>query len=99
MTNSMMKKIENLRNLLGEKGMPYSDICNLVFRNNDLPSMTTLHKFNLLKVVRVEEWEETMTEDEWEWNDMNDDDSSEYWDWDEDRNLWVCEDSLKYYGV
>ena len=93
---NLNEKIENLRNLLNSNGVRYDELERLTYRNENVPSISTLRKYGLLIVVREETYEDTMTDEESEEMDceeMND------WDWDDDRNLWVYTETVRFYGI
>lgn len=90
-----MMKIENLKNAIAGKKMTYDMLSELVAKNDNFPSMTTLRKYNLLVVVEEEETEYTTTEDDY-W------DNTEYYEdymYDADRDLYVCKEVVRYYGI
>ena len=92
----MMEKIENLRNYIENKKLTYDHLCSILRAHEEFPSISSLRKYGLLKVVGHEEFEVTM--EEWEaayqcYEDMD------YFEWDESRNLWVMMDSVDYYGI
>lgn len=94
MTNAMMEKVENLRNMIGAGGVRYCDLEEMTWRNDSVPSISTLRKYNLLVVVREVEFEDTAEENELEVDDFEND-----WQWDEDRNLYVLRETVRYYGI
>lgn len=99
MTNNMMEKVENLRKYLEGKKLTYDQLFETLRGNENFPSMTSLRKYGLLKVVEHEETELTMTDEEASYQEYDDTDDSEEWDWDEDRHLWVYMYSVDYYGI
>lgn len=98
MTANMMKKVETLRSMISD-GITYNTLKELTFRNEELPSMSSLRKYDLLKVVREEKIEETMTAEEWENACMEYDYYSSEWAWDEERELYVFSEVVRYYGI
>ena len=66
MNAKMMEKVNNLRAMIGENGVTYNELERMTYRNDSVPSISTLRKYGLLKVVREEEYEDTMTEEEWD---------------------------------
>ena len=98
MTNNMMEKVENLRKYLEGKKLTYDQLFEILRGNDQFPSMTSLRKHGLLKVVEHKEIEFTMTDEEASYQEYDDTDDSE-WDWDEDRNVWVYMYSVDYYGI
>lgn len=101
MNTATATKIENLRALIPADGLTMDAIMRLTYRAENLPSVTTLRKYNLLKVVRIESIVSTMTEEEMEdtcaeepdfgWNSS--------WIWDEVANLWVSKEEIKFFGI
>ena len=96
MTKAMMEKVENLRKFIENKKLSYDHLCDILRAHSEFPSVTTLRRYNLLKIVGHEEFEVTMTDDEADYQYYEDMDGFE---WDENRNLWVMMDSINYYGI
>lgn len=96
MTANMMQKVENLRNYIEGMNLTYDHLCSILRSHEEFPSMTSLRKYGLLKVVAHEEYEVTMTDNEASYQCYEDMDSYE---WDEDRELWVSMESVNYYGI
>lgn len=92
---NMNEKIENLRNLIGD-GVEYSELVRLTYQNENVPSISTLRKMDLLVVVRVVSYEETLTIDE---AYEMDSDELEGYEWDEDRELYVKMEGARYWGL
>lgn len=99
MSAKMMEKVNNLRAMIGENGVLYDVLERMTYRNDSVPSIATLRKYGLLKVVREEEYEDTMTEEEWDNHDMYYDYTSADWNWDEKRELYVCFGIIRFYGI
>lgn len=92
---NMNEKIENLRSLIGN-GVEYSELVRLTYHNENVPSISTLRKMDLLVVVRVVSYEETLTIDEA--YEMGSDELEGY-EWDEDRELYVKMEGARYWGL
>lgn len=92
---NMNEKIENLRNLIGD-GVEYSELVRLTYQNENVPSISTLRKMDLLVVVRVVSYEEILTIDE---AYEMDSDELEGYEWDEDRELYVKMEGARYWGL
>ena len=93
----MMMKIENLRNMIGN-GVDYKELERLTYRNDKVPSISTLRKYNLLTIVRTEEYKYEITEEEreeWECDDGYFDDG----DWDEEKEKYIMIIKVNYYGI
>lgn len=95
---NMNEKIENLRNLLNGREVRYEELERICYRNDSVPSISSLKKYNVL-VMRMEEVETVMDENEWE-NEF--DECDEYFDefhWDDDRELYVMNYFIHWYSV
>lgn len=99
MNAKMMEKVNNLRAMIGENGVTYNELERMTYRNDSVPSISTLRKYGLLKVVREEEYEDTMTEEEWDNHDMCYDYYSSEWNWNEERELYVYSEIIRFYGI
>ena len=98
MTTTMLNKVETLRALIGD-GVTYDRLVDLTFRNDAVPSITSLRKYGLLKVVRTETYTYEMTEEEWECEEWAEDDDVEDWEWNEEKGAYVWTQTVNYYGV
>ena len=96
MTANMMQKVENLRNYIEGKKLTYDHLYSILRAHEEFPSMTSLRKYGLLKVVAHEEYELTVTDEEASYQYYEDMDCYE---WDEVRGLWVTIESVDYYGI
>lgn len=92
---NMNEKIENLRSLIGD-GVEYRELMRLTYQNENVPSISTLRKMDLLVVVRMVSYEETLTIDE---AYEMDSDELEGYEWDEDRELYVKMEGARYWGL
>lgn len=101
MNTATAAKIENLRALIPSEGLTMDTIERMTYRAENLPSVATLRKYDLLKVVRVESMVSTMTEEEMV--DACEEDPDFGWDsswaWDEAAGLWVCKEEIKFFGI
>ena len=94
MTNEMMMKVENLRNMIGD-GVDYKELERLTFRNEKVPSISTLRRYNLLTIVRTEEYKYEIPEEELEdWDGYFDEG-----DWDEEKEKYIMIIKVNYYGI
>ena len=93
---NMNQKVENLRNFIEGKKLTYDHLCSILRAHEEFPSISSLRKYGLLKVVGHEDFEMTMTDEDASYQCYEDMDSFE---WDESRNLWVAMDSVDYYGI
>jgi len=94
MTNEMMMKVENLRNMIGG-GVDYKELERLTFRNEKVPSISTLRRYNLLTIVRTEEYKYEIPEEELEdWDGYFDEG-----DWDEEKEKYIMIIKVNYYGI
>ena len=94
----MNEKIENLKNLLNGREVRYEELERICYRNDSVPSIPSLKKYNVL-VVRVEETETVMDENEWE-NEF--DEYDEFFNdfrWDDERKLYVKNYFIRWYSV
>jgi len=99
MNAKMMEKVNNLRAMIGENGVCYDELERMTYRNESVPSISTLRKYGLLKVVREEKYESTMTEEEWDNYNMYYDYHADEWNWNEERELYVCSEIIRFYGI
>ena len=98
MTNEMMMKVENLRNMIGD-GVDYKELERLTFRNEKVPSISALRRYNLLTIVRIEEYKYEMTEEELEEECGCDDDYFNEWEWNDEEEKYIMIIKVNYYGI
>ena len=94
-----MEKVENLRRMIGKNGVTYHELERLTFRNEEVPSIASLRKYDLLKIMRTENIEEEMTVEEWDNNDMQYDYHASEWNWNEQKGTYVYHEEINYYGI
>ena len=93
MQNLTLRKIENFKALIGDKTYTYNDLMTLMEGRKDIPSWATLRKYNVIDIVRTEEYTTELddTGDALLWNG--------WYQWDEKKNKWIIDHVFHIYGL
>lgn len=93
MQNATAKKIANFKALIGNNIYTYDDLMSLMEGRKDLPSWTTLRKYNVVDVVKTESYFTKLddTGDALLWNG--------WYEWDAKDNKWIIDHNFNLYGL
>lgn len=89
-----IKKINTFKALMGAQELRYEEIMNIIeSHSKEVPSWTTLRKYGVLDIVRVEGYtiEAEDSGDALLWNG--------WYQWDEKKKIWVIDHFFKIYKV
>lgn len=89
-----IRKINNFKALMGDKTLLYDEIISLIeAHKNEVPSWTTLRKYGIIDVVRVERYD-TEAEDTGDallWNG--------WYQWNAEKKVWIIDHIFNLYGL
>lgn len=89
-----IKKITNFKALMGDKELRYEEINDIISAHSkDVPSWTTLRKYNVIDVVRVEGYSVELS-DEGEAQLFNG-----WYEWNPITGKWIIDHNFKIYKL
>ena len=93
MQKATEKKIENFKNMIANRLYTYDDLMTLMEGRKDIPSWSTLRKYNIIEVKKTENYT----------TEMEDKDEALLWngwyEWNEKSGKWIIDHNFNLYGL